>query len=165
MCRPIAIIVAVAVLVGCAPGPPRVTGSVQVDPRDCDLPVAAEVVDGFRPPAEPWMAGNRGLTFATGAGQIVRAVAPGMVTFAGRIAHETYVTVRRSDGSDVTYSFLAGTVRVTGESVVTGDPLGVTGTEPFHLGHRDAGAYLDPTPLVDLACGRGHAVLVAIPAR
>lgn len=129
----------------------------------CDLPVRAPVIDGFRPPAEKWLAGNRGLTFGTVAGQTVRAVTPGIVTFAGAIADARYVTVRRSDGRDVTYSFLASTDRVTGESVVIGDPVGVTGDESFHLGHREAGAYLDPAPLVVTACGWNRAVLVSVP--
>lgn len=130
----------------------------------CALPVEAEVTDGFRPPAEPWLPGNRGLTFATEPARPVRAVAPGRVTFAGAIAHRWYVTVRLPDGRDVTYSFLASAAVSTGAEVTTGDPIGTTGDTAFHLGFRDGDTYLDPTVLVVAACGRHHAVLVPVPA-
>lgn len=157
-------------VVGCAPATPtadapgaEVPGGGGVGPPGCPYPVDAPVSDGFRPPAEPWSSGNRGLAFATVPGQPVRAVTAGTVTFAGRIAHHWYVTVRRADGRDLTYSYLAATDRTAGEHLARGDPIGISSAEPFHLGHRDQGSYLDPGPVVAQACGTGRAILVALP--
>jgi len=57
-------------------------------------PVDAEVVDGFRPPASLYGAGNRGLEYGTEPGTEVRAVAAGRVVFAGSVAGTRAVTVR-----------------------------------------------------------------------
>lgn len=141
----------------------RPEGQARAPSGPCALPVDAAVSDGFRPPARPWQPGNRGLTFSTGPGQPVLAVASGIVRFAGPIAHRWYVTVRLDDGTDVTYSFLSSVAVVVGEQVAVGDLVGVTGGIAFHLGHRDGASYLDPTGLVTAACGWDHAVLVPVP--
>lgn len=151
---------------GCLPTPSGSSPRAPVDVSaagDCRLPVDAPVIDGFRPPTEPWLAGNRGLTFDTVAGASVRSVGAGTVTFAGEIAHHRYVTIRRGDGADVTYSYLDATRLAVGDSVTVGDPVGVTGSEPFHLGHRRDGVYLDPGPLLTAACGPTRAILVPLP--
>lgn len=132
-------------------------------PGSCALPVDAAVSDGFRPPAEPWLPGNRGLTFATTPGQPVHAVVPGVVRFAGPIADQWYVTVQRDDGREVTYSFLSSVEVERGDVIEVGDPLGLTGPVAFQLGYRDGGTYLDPTDLVVDACGWHHAMLVPVP--
>jgi murein DD-endopeptidase MepM/ murein hydrolase activator NlpD len=126
--------------------------------------VAAPVSDGFRPPTQPWMPGNRGITFATRPGQVVRAVLGGDVVFAGPIAHQRYVTIRIADRRRVTYSFLASITVQVGDVVPMGATVGVTGTTPFQLGYLDGDAYLDPSPLLARACARSHAALVPIPA-
>lgn len=132
-------------------------------PTACGLPVAAPVAEGFDPPAEPWLPGNRGLTFATFPGAPVRAVQDGIVSFAGPVARQWYVTVELDDGSDVTYSYLSSVTVAAGTSVAVGELIGYTGPTPFQLGHRDASGYLDPTPLLAAACGWNHAVLVPVP--
>ncbi len=141
---------------GCA-APPGASSAT------CELPVAAPVSDGFRPPPEPWLPGNRGLTFATTPAEPVRAVRPGVVGFAGRIAQHFYVTVDLADGTDVTYSYLSSVTVATRDHVVVGQVIGLTGPVPFQLGVRDGGRYLDPTDLVTVACGWDHAVLVPVP--
>lgn len=153
---------ALAVSPGCSALPATATARATAA-ATCDLPVAAPVSEGFRPPPEPWLPGNRGLTFATEPGQPVRAVRPGTVTFAGRIAQQWYVTVDLGDGRDVTYSYLSSVTVVVGARVTTGDLLGSTGAVPFQLGYRDGTGYLDPTVLVASACGWDHAVLVPVP--
>lgn len=129
----------------------------------CDLPVAAALSDGFRPPDAPWLPGNRGLTYATVAGQPVRAVAGGTVSFAGRIASQTYVTVDLGSGRDTTYSFLATTPLVVGDVIGVGDPIGITGPVAFQLGYREGPNYLDPGELLIGLCRPTHAVLVPVP--
>ncbi|HET8930866.1 MAG TPA: M23 family metallopeptidase [Acidimicrobiales bacterium] len=154
----------VLVLLVAGPRPAtRPEGSAAPSSSTCALPVDAEVSDGFRPPAEPWLPGNRGLTFATTPGRQVLAVTPGVVRFAGPIAGQWYVTVRRDDGRDVTYSFLSSVDVAVGDVVAEGDPLGRTGPVAFQLGYRDGTTYLDPTELVVDACGLHHAVLVPVP--
>lgn len=140
-----------------------VRSGVPVRAPSCTLPVDAAVSDGFRPPAEPWLPGNRGLTFSTEPGQPVVAVTSGVVRFAGQIAHQWYATVRLDDGTDVTYSFLSSVSVRPGDEVAIGDLIGVTGSVAFQLGHRDGATYLDPTGLVTDACGWDHAVLVPVP--
>ncbi len=120
-------------------------------------------MDGFDPPAEPWLPGNRGLTFGSRPGLPVEAVQPGTVGFAGPIAGEGYVTILLQDGRDTTYSYLARIDVASGDRVEVGAVIGSTGDRPFHLGYRDRGSYLDPTELVRTACAHGHAVLVPVP--
>ena len=113
-------------------------------------PVAAPVVDPYRPPACPWCPGNRGVTFGTSPGAAVRAVAAGRVTFVGRIAGTVYLVVELANGWRVTYGNVAAPTVGQGDAVVTGVLLGRAAGE-FHFGLRDrpevgADAYLDPTP-------------------
>lgn len=128
-------------------------------------PVDAVVVDGFRPPAQPWLPGNRGLTYATRTGAAVRAVDAGIVRFSGTIAGEGYVAVERTDGTRVTYSFLSEIAVSTGAEVTVGMFLGRSGARPFQLGWKNGEAYRDPSALVIAACPGRHAVLVPIPPR
>lgn len=127
------------------------------------LVVVAPVADGFRPPADPWLPGNRGITFATVPGQEVHAALGGEVVFAGRIAGQGYVTIRLPDRRRVTYSFLAAAQVQPGDVVSAGASIGVTGTIPFHLGYLEGDTYLDPSWLVQHACRQGHAELVPVP--
>jgi hypothetical protein len=115
-------------------------------------PVAAPVVDPYRPPACPWCPGNRGLTFGTSPGAEVRAAAAGRVTFAGPVAATVYLVVELANGWRITYGNLAELTVGHGDAVVAGMLLGYAAGD-FHLGLRDrvaagADAYLDPTPYV-----------------
>lgn len=110
-------------------------------------PVDGEIIDGFRPPAEPWGAGNRGVDYATTPGTAVAASAAGDVVFAGQVGGDLHVTVAHPDGLRTTYSGLVSLAVVEGQSVGAGDQVGVSGAR-FHFGVRDAaGTYLDPTAL------------------
>src|SRR5215210_2876383 len=95
-------------------------------------PVEAPVLDAFRPPANPYGPGNRGLEYATSAGTPVGAVGDGRVTFAGPVAGSLHVTVRHGDGIRTTYSFLARVDVVVGQDVRQGDVVGITAGPP-HL--------------------------------
>jgi murein DD-endopeptidase MepM/ murein hydrolase activator NlpD len=104
------------------------------------------VLDPFRPPAEPYGAGNRGLEYDTRPGDRVVASADGTVVFAGPVAGSLHVTVRHADGVRTSYSFLAAVGVALGQIVRQGDQIGVAG-ERLHFGAREGAAYFDPATL------------------
>lgn len=124
-------------------------------------PVDAEVIDPFRPPAQPWLPGNRGLEYATAPGTVVRAIGPGVVTFAGPVAGSLHVTVTHPDGLRSSYSFLAAVRTTLGATVSAGDVVGIAAAT-FHLGVRRGDRYLDPSSLWGTLVGGGRVVLVPL---
>ncbi|HUR49046.1 MAG TPA: peptidoglycan DD-metalloendopeptidase family protein [Acidimicrobiales bacterium] len=109
-------------------------------------PLDAPVVDGFRPPATQFSAGNRGIDYAAAEGDPVRAAAPGRVVFAGRIGSQFHVTVLHDDGIRTSYSFLRDVAVHRGDRVEQGQVVG-TAAGRVHFGARAGEAYLDPTDL------------------
>ncbi|MGH9246723.1 MAG: peptidoglycan DD-metalloendopeptidase family protein [Acidimicrobiales bacterium] len=110
-------------------------------------PVAAPIIDPFRPPATPYGAGNRGIEYDTVPGASVVAAAAGTVVFAGAVAGALHVTVLDADGVRTSYSYLA-TIEVTrGQRVEQGQAVGTSG-ETFHFGARIGDAYIDPAALL-----------------
>src|SRR4051794_10629625 len=131
-------------LVAAAPataGAARPPGAVTYRP-----PVDAPIVDPFRPPAEDWNSGNRGLEYATTPGTLVGASAAGEVVFAGPVGGGLHVVVLHDDGLRTSYSFLALVAVHRGEKVTQGQTLGTT-QDRFHFGVRAGEAYLDPALL------------------
>ena len=121
----------------------------QVDPRPSiphDPPVVAPIVDPFRPPPQPWLPGNRGLEYGPTTGQTVRASADGVVTFAGPVAGNLFVTVRHDPALRTTVGFLANVLVASGEPVTRGQPIAVAG-ETLHFTARHNGTYIDPESL------------------
>jgi murein DD-endopeptidase MepM/ murein hydrolase activator NlpD len=114
------------------------------------------VVRDFDPPAQPWLAGNRGVDLAGRPGETVRAAGAGVVSFAGVIAHVGVVSVT-SGALRTTYQPLR--VRVhRGDPVAAGSVLG-TLTQAgshcppapcLHWGLLRGPAYLDPLALLGL---------------
>ena len=109
-------------------------------------PVDAPVVDPFRPPPEPWAAGNRGLEYGSEPGEPVRAAAAGEVVFAGQVGGTLHVVVLHADGLRTSYSFLADIAVRRGDRVEAGQVIGTAGG-PVHFGARAGDAYLDPATL------------------
>ncbi|MDH3705904.1 MAG: M23 family metallopeptidase [Acidimicrobiia bacterium] len=107
-------------------------------------PVTAPITDPFRPPPEPWLAGNRGLEYGTTPGDPVWASHDGVVVFAGSIGPHRYVTVDHGCGLRTTYSFLADVVVAQGHTVGRGQLVGHAGEVRFHFGARLDGNYIDP---------------------
>jgi murein DD-endopeptidase MepM/ murein hydrolase activator NlpD len=137
--------------VGPPPGPVAVVYRVPVD---------APVADPFRPPATPYGPGNRGIDFATTAGQPVLAMADGVVVFAGQVGGTLHVVVRHADGVRTSYSFLAVVLVSVGQPVLSGTPVGRAGID-VHVGARVGDEYIDPASLWSRADGRAaHAHLV-----
>ncbi len=157
------VLLAAAALPGCAPLGP--TADVPVPSgRPCTAVVVdAPVSDGFRPPAQPWLPGNRGVTFATRPGQVVHAALSGTVVFAGPIGGARYVSVLHTGGFRTTYSFLATVAVRAGQIVAAGTVVGITSQTPFQLGELLGDRYVDPTVLLGQACATGRAVLVPVP--
>ncbi len=122
-------------------GPAGPPGAVTYRP-----PVDAPIVDPFRPPAEDWNSGNRGLEYATTPGTLVGASAPGEVVFAGPVGGGLHVVVLHDDGLRTSYSFLALLSVHRGQKVTQGQTLGTT-QDRFHFGARAGEAYLDPALL------------------
>lgn len=106
-------------------------------------PVDAPVSDGFRPPASPWGAGNRGLEFATVWGEPVRSAGSGRVVFAGRIGERWFVTVAHPDRLRISYSHLERVRVVAGDVIEAGTVIATAGSR-LHVGARAGEAYLDP---------------------
>jgi hypothetical protein len=109
-------------------------------------PVDAPVVDPYRPPPDPYSAGNRGLEYGTAPGTPVRAAADGTVVFAGQVAGSLHITVRHTDGIRTSYSFLADLRVGVGAQVLLGDELGST-VGHLHFGARVGEVYVDPALL------------------
>lgn len=122
-------------------------------------PVTAPVTDGWRPPSGPFGPGNRGLEYGTEAGDPVRAVADGVVRFAGPVGRHRFVTVEHRSGLRSTYAYLQTVLVEVGGVVVAGQL--VAEAEPgFHLTARLADRYRDPTPLLAPVCYRTRLVPV-----
>lgn len=160
----------VAVTAGAVPGGTRPVGAepgarhggATAGPPRYRPPVDAPVIDPFRPPAEPWLAGNRGLEYETVPGTPVGAIGPGLVVFAGTVAGQLYVTVLHPDGIRSSYSYLASITVAVGDRVRAGDVVGTTGAV-FHLGARVGDTYIDPASLFGRLSGRASVYLVPTP--
>ena len=110
-------------------------------------PVDAPIVDHFRPPPCSWCPGNRGIDYAVDPGTPVRASAAGVVTFAGAIGAERFVSVLHADGLRTTYAYLATVIVRAGQAVAQGAVVGLAGAT-VHFGVRRGSIYLDPELLL-----------------
>ena len=114
-------------------------------------PVAGPVIRGFDPPDTPFGAGHRGIDIAAPTGTTVVAPEAGVVSFAGRVGGELFVTLDHGGGLTSTYSWLSAALVRQGDVVPRGSAIALTGrghpgsTVPhLHLGVRLDGQYLDP---------------------
>lgn len=118
---------------------------------DWSWPVVGPVIRDFDPPEQPYGAGHRGVDIATAAGTPVLAPAAGVVSFAGKVGGELFVTLDHGQGLRSTYSWLSAIFVREGDVVAVGAPVALSGrghagsTIPhLHLGARLDGAYVDP---------------------
>lgn len=115
-------------------------------------PVIAPVLRIFDPPATQYGAGHRGIDIACARGAPVVAAATGVVTFAGSVGGQRYVTVDHGDGLATTYSYVDAVRVRKGQTVTRGQPVAACGTghpgsliPHVHLGVKRAdGTYVDP---------------------
>lgn len=137
-----------------APAPPP---QAPVPPVARAWPVGVHplVLRGWEPPVTPYGPGHRGVDLAAPAGSPVRAVAPGRVSFAGRVAGRGVVSVDLT-GTDLrtTYEPVTPSVR-EGDEVRAGDAVGAV--QPagshcpaacVHWGLRRGKTYLNPLSLL-----------------
>lgn len=116
------------------------------------------VVRGWEPPATPYARGHRGVDLAAAPGALVRAVAAGRVSFAGRVAGRGVVAVELAATGEpplrTTYEPVQASVRA-GDRVVARQVVGTV--EPadshctggcLHWGLLRGETYLDPLALL-----------------
>ncbi|EGX60246.1 peptidase [Streptomyces zinciresistens K42] len=136
-----------------APDPlvPAVGRTWPVEPRPA-------VLRGWQPPATAYGRGHRGADLAAPAGTAVRAVAPGRVSFAGRVAGRGVVSVELAGtGSPplrTTYEPVRASV-ARGDRVRAGEVIGAVESGGshcaggcLHWGLRDGETYRDPLSLL-----------------
>ena len=109
-------------------------------------PVDAPVVDPFRQPENPFGPGNRGIEYGPTSGHVVRASAGGVVTFAGSVAGNLFVTVAHDGSLRTTVGFLEQVLVSPGDAVVQGQPIAI-GAASLHFSARVDGLYIDPATL------------------
>jgi murein DD-endopeptidase MepM/ murein hydrolase activator NlpD len=125
-------------------------------------PVGARpvVVRGWEPPASEYGPGHRGVDLAAAAGAPVRAVAPGRVSFAGRVAGRGVIAVELDGTGDpplrTTYEPVRAEVE-KGDEVVAGQIIGTVeaggshcpaDTACLHWGLLRGDIYLNPLSLL-----------------
>lgn len=125
------------------------------DPARWHWPVQPPtIVRGFDPPTERWHPGHRGIDLAVRVGDPVRAIGPGIVSFAGSVGGKPVIVV--------THGVLRSTyepveaLTAVGDRVLAGHIIGtvVAGHCPagcVHLGIRRGDRYLDPRALLSSA--------------
>lgn len=145
----------------------RAPDPLQAPPRVPLLhpPVDGPLLRGFEETAGPYGPGHRGVDVGAAPGAPVRAPASGRVTFAGRVAGATWVTLEVAPAVLVTVGPLRSLATSVGREVTTGAPVGTLapghpvvdrspapGGSPharlaaLHLGLRLSGVYVDPLP-------------------
>jgi murein DD-endopeptidase MepM/ murein hydrolase activator NlpD len=114
-------------------------------------PVSGPVVGSFDPPLSPFGAGHRGIDIAVAVGTPVLAPAPGLVTFAGRVAGHLFVTIDHGGGIESTYSWLSAVDVHKNDQVARGVVVAHSGPghpgdvlSSLHLGVKLDDVYVDP---------------------
>jgi murein DD-endopeptidase MepM/ murein hydrolase activator NlpD len=118
---------------------------------DWSWPVTGPVIRGYDPPDTPYGAGHRGIDIGAAVGTTVVSAASGVVSFAGPVGGQLFVSVDHGAGVVSSYSFLSSLVVHKGDVVAPEAPIGRSGAghagiTPAHLhfGVRVNGEYADP---------------------
>ncbi|MET9120197.1 M23 family metallopeptidase [Streptomyces sp. NPDC004528] len=138
--------------------PPGGDTSVPAVARLWPVGIRPAVLRGWQPPPTPYGRGHRGVDLAAEPGSPVRSVAPGRVSFAGRVAGRGTVAVELTGtGSPplrTTFTPVRATVK-KGDEVTAGEVLGTLETDGshcpascLHWGLLRDRTYLDPLSLL-----------------
>lgn len=112
---------------------------------------ALVVLTPFRPPAERFGRGHRGVDLAAAPGMTVRAAGAGTVVFAGPLAGRGVISIQHASGLRTTYEPVAASV-VAGAAVTPGQPIGALSAGHPSCAPLDClhwGARLGPQTYVD----------------
>lgn len=120
-----------------------------------DWPVPGPPVADFSLDNGPYAAGHRGVDLPVTAGDPVRPMADGMVTWSGVVAGDAWVTVAHPDGVSTSYGpMVRAGARPVGTAVTRSDVIGRARGDAhgldgrLHVGARRDGRYVDPAALV-----------------
>ena len=115
------------------------------------------VVRAFDPPAQPWLAGHRGVDLAATQGSAVLAPASGTVTFSGVVVNRSVVTIAVDNGLRLSFEPVVSPLKA-GDLVVRGQEIGTAegpthcdgsaATSCLHWGVRRGDDYLDPLQFI-----------------
>jgi len=140
------------------PAGTEVPASVPAIARSWPVGTHPAVLRGWDPPPTPYARGHRGVDLAAPPGTPVRAVAPGRVAFAGRVAGKGVVSLELRETGDpplrTTYEPVRPSVK-KGEEVEAGEVVGMVEptaahcpTSCLHWGLLRGRTYLDPLSLL-----------------
>jgi murein DD-endopeptidase MepM/ murein hydrolase activator NlpD len=115
-------------------------------------PVTGPVVRAFDPPDSPYGSGHRGIDIAAPVGAVAVAPAAGVVSFAGPIGGNLFLTLDHGGGLTSTFSWVSSLLVRRGDQIAEGQPVVHTGwahpgssvVSSLHLGVRLDGVYQDP---------------------
>ncbi|MEE1761526.1 M23 family metallopeptidase [Streptomyces sp. SP18BB07] len=157
-----------------APAPPAAEGPVPAVARVWPVGLRPLVARAWEPPPTPYARGHRGVDLAAPPGSPVRAVAPGRVAFAGRVAGRGVVSIELTGTGDPPLRTTYEPVRTSakkGDEVTAGTPMGTLEAAPshcptacLHWGLRRGDTYLDPLALLPpWLLRRGPSRLLPVP--
>ncbi len=146
--------------VGLAAGLPAFAAAAAPEQVAYRPPTDGPVLDPFRPPPRPWLAGNRGIEYRTVPGSALTAIGAGTVTFAGPVAGRTVISVQHPDGLRSSLTGV-GALLVRAGDQVEGGQVVAAAEATVHLGVRRGETYIDPASLWGTD-GRGVVFLVPL---
>lgn len=120
------------------------------------VPSPPRLLTAFRPPAQRWGAGHRGVDLAGEPGLPIRAAGAGTVAFAGMLAGREVISIRHTTSLRTTYEPVRPVVHA-GQRVSAGEVIGTleaghptcSPDDCLHWGARlGADHYLDPMALL-----------------
>ncbi|HEY8019141.1 MAG TPA: M23 family metallopeptidase [Actinomycetota bacterium] len=114
-------------------------------------PVAGPILRAFDPPDDPYGSGHRGIDVGTAVGTAVVSPAAGVVTFAGKVGGQLFLTIAHGGALQSTASWLTDVLVRKGDTVAEGQVVAHTGwghaVDPsphLHFSVRLDGVYVDP---------------------